>query len=507
MASQHERSSEPTPDTTIRSTRSQAEEFVRSTPLPDADSLSTEEITRLLYELRVHQIELEVQNEELRRTQEALLEARTRYFDLYDLAPVGYLTVDENNTILESNLAAATMLGATRQVLGNSFFTRYILTEDQDQFYLHRKRLLVQGEMQQFEVRLRGLNGDVFWARLDASLAFDDKSNLPLCLLTMIDVDESKRQAEATKLNTIIVNRATDAIFTTGPAPDYIITSWNPGAEEIYGWNAQEAIGRSARILRSEYPGRNTDTVRRNIVVSGEYTGEVIQTTKSDDRVHIDSRVVALTDEQGNVTGWINVNRDVTEQKQAEAALRQSQHNLAQAQHIGHIGSWEWDLQRSEILWSGELYRIFGVPADFALSYASVEAMIHPDDRALNNAKVQGVLANGLSVDFQFRIIRPDGMVRHIEQHIVVERNLDGTPERLTGIMQDVTERKRAEEEREALPRPAVGHRPAGDGWAPGRRHRPRLQQHAGGHPHARRNGFAGCAGDRPQLSPFWRDQ
>ena len=418
---------------------------------PDVDALSRDEIRRLVHELRVHQVELEMQNEELLRTQDALMDARARYFDLYDLAPVGYLTVDETNAILESNLAAATMLGRTRQTLSKTPFTRYVLAEDQDIFYLHRKHLIATGEMQQFEIRMRRLKGDVFWARLDASLAFDEQTNLPLCLLTVIDIDESKRQAEAMKLNTIIVNKAADAIFTTGTAPDYIITSWNPGAEAIYGWRAAEAIGRSARMLRSEYPGRDSDAVRRGIVATGEYTGEVIQTTKHDGRVHIDSRVVALTDGQGTVTGWISVNRDVTEQKQAEAALRQSQRNLVLAQQIGHIGSWEWDLLRSELLWSDELYRIFGVERDFPLTYESIESKLHPDDRASNSTKVQEVLATGQPVAYGFRIIRPDGTIRHIEQHIVAERNQDGALERLTGIMQDVTERKRAEEEREAL--------------------------------------------------------
>ena len=100
-----------------QSLRRRAEEALSAAPEPDVDNLSRSEIRRLLHELSVHQIELEMQNEELRRTQDALLAARTRYFDLYDLAPVGYLTVDETSAILESNLAAATMLGRMRQLL------------------------------------------------------------------------------------------------------------------------------------------------------------------------------------------------------------------------------------------------------------------------------------------------------------------------------------------------------------------------------------------------------
>lgn len=431
--------------------RQQAEAKIAAQVEEEVEHLTREEIRRLLYELRVSHVELEMQNDELRRTQELLLESRARYFDLYDLAPVGYLTLDHKNRILEANLAIATMLGTTRQVLRSHPFTHHIPIEDQDRFYLYRKHLVEAGEAQQFELRLRREIGTIFWARLDATLAFDEESNQPRFLLTVIDIEESKRQAEAMKLNTIIVNKASDAIFTTTAAPDYLITSWNRGAEAIYGWSADEAVGQPARMLRNEYPGCDAEAVHRGIAATGQFTGEVVQTTKDDDKVHVDCRVVALTDDRGSITGWINVNRDVTEKKRAEAALQRSQQNLAQAQRIGHMGSWDWDVEHSTLFWSDELYHIFGVAADFPLTYASIEAMIYPDDRAMNSAKVQEVLDKGRPIDFQFRIVRPDGAIRHIEQHIIADSAESGTPRRLIGIMQDITERKRADEEREAL--------------------------------------------------------
>ncbi|HRW50006.1 MAG TPA: PAS domain S-box protein [Caldilinea sp.] len=417
----------------------------------DAREPSNDEIQRLLEEVRATRAVREAQEEELQRMREMLRESRTRYFDLYDLAPVGYVTLDSKDTILESNLAAATMLGGPRQALMRHPFPHYILADDRAIFVRHRTRLLETGEMQQFELRLARLHGDVFWARLDASLAFDEESKLPLCLLTIIDIDQAKEQAEAMALNTIIVNAANDAIFTTTGAPDFIITSWNPGAEAIYGWTAGEAIGQSARILQSEYPGRDSEQVRRAILSSGGYKGEVIQTTKSGRRIHVDSRMVARTDAQGEIAGWIGVNRDITERHQAEAALQQSRRNLVQAQRIGHLGSWEWNVPQSTIFWSDELYRIFGVPADFPLTYESIEATIHPDDRAHNNVKVQEALESGQPVDFQFRIVRPDGAIRHIEQHIIAEHDARGALVCLVGIMQDITERRQAETEREAL--------------------------------------------------------
>jgi PAS domain-containing protein len=97
--------------------RDRAEERLRTLEDQELETLSPEEIRRTLHELRVHQIEIEIQNEELRRTLEELDATSARYFNLYDLAPVGYCTLDENGLILEANLTAATLLGAARGTL------------------------------------------------------------------------------------------------------------------------------------------------------------------------------------------------------------------------------------------------------------------------------------------------------------------------------------------------------------------------------------------------------
>ena len=128
--------------------------------------LSPEETRRTLHELRVHQIELEMQNEELRRTQAELDAERARYFDLYDLAPVGYCTLSEQGLILEANLTAAKLLGVARRTLAGKPFSRHILKEDQDLHYLRRKQLLETGEPQVYELRMTKADGTSFWAHL-----------------------------------------------------------------------------------------------------------------------------------------------------------------------------------------------------------------------------------------------------------------------------------------------------------------------------------------------------
>ena len=175
------------------------------------EALSPEATRRMLHELRVHQIELEIQNEELRTAQVELDATRARYFDLYDLAPVGYATVSEQGLILEANLTAATLLDIPRRALVKLPITRFILKEDQDVYYLHHRTLFEahskdsatapqriskqDGGQQACELRMVKQDGTPFWAHLQTTLA-QDADGAPECRMAINDVTDRKRAEE-----------------------------------------------------------------------------------------------------------------------------------------------------------------------------------------------------------------------------------------------------------------------------------------------------------------------
>ena len=144
----------------------------------------------LLEELRIHQIELEMQNEELRRAQADLENSRARYFDLYDLAPVGYITVDDGGAIVEMNLRAAALFGSSRSDLDRRSFCQRIVSDDQDVYYLSHNRLLETRRAQVCELRMIRLNLPPFWARLEMSLAHE--SALRVRRIVIVDITERK---------------------------------------------------------------------------------------------------------------------------------------------------------------------------------------------------------------------------------------------------------------------------------------------------------------------------
>lgn len=138
---------------------------------PDPRNLSAEDAARLLHELQVHQIKLEMQNEELRRTQQLIQEAHDRYVELYDLASIGYLTLDERGQIVQANLTAATMLGVERSDLLKRYLSQFVDGADQVTYYHHQRKLFATGAPQTCELVLIKAGGSYFHARLESRLA------------------------------------------------------------------------------------------------------------------------------------------------------------------------------------------------------------------------------------------------------------------------------------------------------------------------------------------------
>ena len=195
-------------------------------------------------DLRTHQIELETQNEELRRTQEELDVSRSRYFDLYDLAPVGYVTISETGLILEANLTAANLLGIARDGLVNLRFSRFILNEYQGTFYLLRKQILETSEPQSCELQMARHGDAPFWARLEAT-AVRDENGLTENRLVLSDITESKlaevalRRSES-KLEKIVSNIGdVVALIDQGGITRYK----SPNIERLFGWKPSEVVG------------------------------------------------------------------------------------------------------------------------------------------------------------------------------------------------------------------------------------------------------------------------
>lgn len=169
--------------------------------------------------------------------------------------------------------------------------------------------------------------------------------------------------------------------------------------------------------------------------------------------------VELVRDDGGAPVRYVGTSQDVTEHLAAQEErdrlderLRRSERNLAEAQRLAHIGSWEWDLLANTAQRSDELHRIYGVaPGTIAETAGAFLAFVHRDDRARITEAEQAALAGADSYTVDYRVIRPDGSIRNIHDEGVVVRDRDGRPVRMVGTVQDVTDRVAAAAERARL--------------------------------------------------------
>lgn len=157
----------------------------------EAPGQQIETMQQAVHDLQVQQLELEMQNEELRRTQLQLDNVRERYFDLYDLAPVGYCTVNEQGVILEANIAAATLFGMLRGELIGKHINQFVAEIDKDSFYLYCKQLFVIDEPQICDFHIIKSDGTPFWANLVTTSTQDEKGETVL-RIALSDITERK---------------------------------------------------------------------------------------------------------------------------------------------------------------------------------------------------------------------------------------------------------------------------------------------------------------------------
>jgi PAS domain S-box-containing protein len=198
----------------IQALRQQAETVVSGSVLSSTESMeamSPAVVLKLLHELQVHQIELEMQNETLRQTQLQLLAMQARYFDLYDLAPISYCTVNEGGIILEANLATAELLGEARGKLVGQRISRYIRKEYQDDYYLCGKLLLSTGERQNCELQMVRTDHSNFWVNASISSAKGSNGDV-MQRLVLTDITDAKVMATAMRESESRLRTLLDAI-------------------------------------------------------------------------------------------------------------------------------------------------------------------------------------------------------------------------------------------------------------------------------------------------------
>jgi PAS domain S-box-containing protein len=262
------------------------------------------------------------------------------------------------------------------------------------------------------------------------------------------DVTEQKRAAQRLAEQATVLNLAHDAIIVRDL--NYKITFWNRGAEETYGWTAGQAQGQDIRdIIPTRFPTGCHD-IEAMLQKQEGWEGELQHTTRDGRKLVMDSRWSLLLDEQKKPWAILQINRDITARKRAEEEMRSLGERLSLATRTASIGVWDWDLRGDSATWDQTLYEIFGIPNTGSMSYAKWARLVHRDDLARTEALLQRAIQNKARYVSEFRIIRPDGELRHVSAAAGVVLDAKGNAVRLVGTTVDITERKRMEAEIES---------------------------------------------------------
>jgi PAS domain S-box-containing protein len=237
------------------------------------------------------------------------------------------------------------------------------------------------------------------------------------------------------------------AIFTLDPFG--IVTSWNRGAERIHGYTPQQIVGQFYALLfttedrKQNIPALELEEAR--LLGSADGTRWLVR--QNGERYWAEGILNAIRDDAGVFTGFSKVVRDATRQKQMQEALRQSEERLRIGLQAGRIGTWQWDTLTGIDELDDNLKALFGIRSEDAPNHIQdFYALLHPDDRAQVQASFEKTRLEGVRLNTEFRVIRPDGIERWFLDQGELVRNGQGQAQYMAGACVDITERKHTEQ-------------------------------------------------------------
>ncbi len=267
-------------------------------------------------------------------------------------------------------------------------------------------------------------------------------------LFSLLDVTEEtvaqRKIAESAAYARSLIEASLDPLVTISPAGK--ITDVNRASEEVTGIPRERLIGTDFSDYFTE-PEKARQGYRR-VLAEGQVRDYPLVIR------HLSGRLTAVNyhgtvyrNAKGEIVGVFAAARDITERLRAEAAMKETVARLNEAQRLAHIGSWELDLATDRLTWSDEIYRMFEIdPARFGASYGAFLEAIHPEDRERVNRAYSGSLETRTKYSIDHRLLLPGGRIRHVHERCESDFDPSGKPLRSRGTVQDITERKVAEE-------------------------------------------------------------
>ncbi|MBC6989536.1 PAS domain S-box protein [Hymenobacter sp. BT491] len=418
---------------------------------------SSMDVQRLVQELQVHQIELEMQYEELLRAQAETEALRMQYVDLYDFAPVGYFTLDAHGLIQQLNICASQQLGTVRQRLQGRRFALFVAPAHRLLFNLFLAKALTADHRQTCEVEMLREDGKSFFAQLEAlaTPSLDPDQPSQHCRVAVIDITARRKATEDLRASEArfrrLFEQSNDAVLLLRNER-YI--DCNDAALHLLGASDKShIIGQPAwaHCPVVQPNGMKTKVLFQESIQRAKEVGsercEVLMHRSLGEEIWVESVITLIQDADEEILIHM-VWRNVTAQKRERQLREASEEDLRLALEASNAGVWSWEFSSDELRWDERAQASFGLAlGPGPVPFNVLQQAIHPDDLPTVTHAFQRSIKQRTPFELDHRVLWPDGSVHFVSARGKVFYDEAHKPVRFTGLMRDETSQREAEED------------------------------------------------------------
>jgi len=399
---------------------------LRGVPTPEVSSPPPD----LLHELEVHQIELEMQNEELQRAQVALEEARDRFVDLYHFAPVGYFTLSDTGLIQDANLTGAGLLGVERKLLMGHPFSRFVAPEETDRWHLFLSTLATRGERISFRLVIRREDGSVFHSHL----ACDSRAGVAGTSVRVVVTDISE-QVRTERKYQAYVEAAPHALLVVDSQGRYV--DCNPAGLEMLGVDAATLRTHTIADFLDETSRKEALHEFTILIATGKIENDYLIVRPDGRKLWIALRAVKLAEDR-----FMAFCLDVTARKHAEEELRSSERRFRALGSGAPVGTCQTGAA-GQVAHVNEAWKAMtGLTETEPMGSEPWKEILHPADRERVSREWKEALDRGRPFSAEFRIHPRGGKLTWVLGCGTSLRDGGGAPSGYVTLLVEISERR-----------------------------------------------------------------